>query len=70
MIDVRLQVFFSFLLFSLFRRILVCKYSTLSSAAVEKNRSQTMSLSWDILAAIRAMVTKVSRMTANGNTEL
>lgn len=70
MIDVRLQVFFSFLLFSLFRRILACRYFTLSSAAVEKNRSQTMSLSWDVLAAIRAMVTKVSRMTANGNTEL
>ncbi|KAG7240652.1 hypothetical protein INR49_026707, partial [Caranx melampygus] len=33
-----------------------------------KQREQTMSLSWDILAAIRAMVTKVSRMAANGNT--
>lgn len=57
-------------LFDLFLRILACKYSTLSSAAVEKNRSQTISLSWATLAATRAIISRVSRMAAKGTTEL
>lgn len=64
--DVRRQALF----FNLFLRILACRYSTLASAAVEKNRSQTISLSWATLAAIRAMTSRVTRMAAKGITEL
>lgn len=63
-------MFFSFLLFNLFLRILACRYSALSSAAVEKNRSQTISLSWATLAAIRAIMSRPSRTAAKGTTEL
>lgn len=67
--DLRLQCCFSFLVFNLFLRILACKYSTLFSAAVEKNCSQTSSLTWDILPASRVMVSRMRRMAARGHME-
>ena len=68
--DLRPELFSSFLRFNLFLRILSCRYATRSSAVVEKNRSQTISLSWVTLEATRAIMSRTSRMTASGKMEL
>lgn len=70
MSDTRLQSLPLFLFFNLFLRILACRYSTLASAATVKNRSQTISRSWETLAAISAMMSRASRMAVSGSTEL
>lgn len=57
------------LLWDLFLRILACRYWTLASAAVEKKCSQTSSLTWATLEAMRAISDRLSRTAARGRRE-